>query len=136
MCSIKWMFLKNSQNSQPPKNTCTRVSFSITLQAEAETCGFVIKETLAQVFSCELCKFLNYTFSYRIPSVIASAHTKCIDIAQAILGQQKKLFLPDILYRGCRQNSFIFLKPFVSNAPCLPDKNIRKPPKGHWERMD
>ena len=57
------------------------------IAAEAETCGFVIKETLAQVFSCELCKFLNYTFSYRIPSVIASAHTKCIDIAQAILGQ-------------------------------------------------
>ena len=45
------MFLENSQNSQ--KNTCSRTSFLIKLQAEA--CNFIKKETLAQVLSCKFC---------------------------------------------------------------------------------
>ena len=37
-----------------------RVSFLIKLQAEA--CNFIKKETLAQVFSCELCETSKNTF--------------------------------------------------------------------------
>ena len=54
-CSAKKVFLKVSQNSQ--ENFCARVSFLIKLQAEA--CNFVIKETLAQVFSVNFAKFLR-----------------------------------------------------------------------------
>ena len=41
MCSVKKVFLKNSQNSQE------------------NTCNFIKKETLAQ---CEFCEFFNYMF--------------------------------------------------------------------------
>ena len=44
-CSIKKVFLKILQNLQ--ENNRTRVTFLIKLQAK--------KETLAQVFSCEVC---------------------------------------------------------------------------------
>ena len=43
------MFSKISQNSQ--KNTCDRVSFLTKLQVE--TCNFIKKEILGQVFSCK-----------------------------------------------------------------------------------
>ena len=81
-CSVKKMFLENSQSSQ--ENTCARASFLIKLQAETvkkmfleisqnsqeNTCArvsFLIKwqawkETLAQVFSCEFYKSLRTPF--------------------------------------------------------------------------
>ena len=52
------MFLEISQH--PQENTCTRVSFSIKLQAEAY--NYIKKETLAQVFSCEFCEISKNTF--------------------------------------------------------------------------
>ena len=52
------MFLENSQNSQ--KNTCSRASFLIKLQAEA--CNFIKKENLAQVLSCKFCGTSKITF--------------------------------------------------------------------------
>ena len=47
------MFLEISQNSQA-------------------ACNFIKKETLAQVFSCELCEISKNTFSYRTPQVAPS----------------------------------------------------------------
>ena len=44
------------QNSQ--EHTCTTVSFSTKLQAE--TCNFIRKETLAEVFCCEFCKISKH----------------------------------------------------------------------------
>ena len=38
------------------------VSFLIKLQAEAETCNFIKKETLAQIFSCEFWEISKNTF--------------------------------------------------------------------------
>ena len=35
---------------------------------------FFKKETLAQVFSCEICKIFKYTFSHRTPQVAASEY--------------------------------------------------------------
>ena len=52
------MFLKISQNSQ--EKTCARVSFSIKLQAQA--CNYIKKESLAQVFPCEICEISKNTF--------------------------------------------------------------------------
>ena len=52
------MFLEISQH--PQENTCTRVSFSIKLQAEAY--NYIKKETLAQVFSCEFCEISKNTY--------------------------------------------------------------------------
>ena len=58
-CSVgKEVFLKISQISQ--ENTCSRVSFLIELQAE--TCSFIKKDTLAQVFSFEFCEISKNTF--------------------------------------------------------------------------
>ena len=54
-CSVKKRFLDISQNSQ--ENTCSRISFLIKLK----TCNFIKKETLTQVFSCELCEISKNT---------------------------------------------------------------------------
>ena len=62
------MFLEISQNSQ--ENTCVRLSFLITLQAWPAT--LLKKETLAQVFSREICEISKNTFSYRTTRVAAS----------------------------------------------------------------
>ena len=67
-CSVKKVFLKISQNSQ--KNTCARVSFLISCRPRA--CNFVKKETLAQVFSCEICEISKNTLLYKTPLVAAS----------------------------------------------------------------
>ena len=66
--SVKKVFLKISQNSQ--EKSSTRVSFKIKLQ----TWGLqlYLKETLAQVFSCECCKIFMNTFFYRTLLVSAS----------------------------------------------------------------
>ena len=55
---LQKVFLEISQNSQ--ENTCARVSFSIKLQAEPG--NFIKKETLAQVFSYELCEVSENIF--------------------------------------------------------------------------
>ena len=60
-CSIKKSVLRNLVNSQ--KNTCTRISLLINLQA---ACNFIKNEALTQVFSCE--------FFYRTLLVAASGN--------------------------------------------------------------
>ena len=67
-CFVKKPFLKISQNSK--ESTYARVSFLIKLQPE--TCNFIKKEILAQVFSCEFCEIFNNTFFYRTPPVAAT----------------------------------------------------------------
>ena len=53
-CSVKEVFLKFSQN--PQENSCANVPILIKLQAWGpEACNFIKKETLAQVFFCEIC---------------------------------------------------------------------------------
>ena len=66
--SVENVFLKISLDSQ--ENTCARVSFLTKLQAEA--CNIIKKETLAQLFSCELYGIYKNPFPYRIPPVAAS----------------------------------------------------------------
>ena len=65
-CSVKRVFLENSQNSQ--ENTCSRDSFLI------KACKFIKKESLAKVFSCKFCEISKNTFFYiyRTPPVAAS----------------------------------------------------------------
>ena len=70
-CSVKQVFLKNSQNSQ--ENTCARASF---LNKVADVvCNFIKKETLAQVFSCGFCGSFKNTFFYGTPAEAASAYS-------------------------------------------------------------
>ena len=64
-CSVKKVFLENSQNSH--ENTCFTVSLLISW-----TCIFIEKEILTKVFSCEFCEIAKNTFSYRTPPVAAS----------------------------------------------------------------
>ena len=71
-CSVKKVLLKILQNRQ--ENTCARFSFLIKLQAEV--CNFIKKETLAQVFSCEICQIFRNTLFYRTPPVVASEKLK------------------------------------------------------------
>ena len=54
-CSVKKVFLRNSQNSQ--ENTCARLSLLIKLQA-----NFIKKETLARVFPVNFVKLLRAPF--------------------------------------------------------------------------
>ena len=58
MCSVWKVFLEISQNSQ--ESTCARLSFLIKLQAQ--DCNFIKNETLAQVFSCEICEISKNNF--------------------------------------------------------------------------
>ena len=62
------VLLEISQNSQ--ENTCARVPFLIKLQAEV--CNFIKKETLAQMFSCEICEISKNTFFIENLQVTAS----------------------------------------------------------------
>ena len=62
------VLLEISQNSQ--ENTCARVPFLIKLQAEI--CNFIKKETLAQMFSCEICEISKNTFFIEHLRVTAS----------------------------------------------------------------
>ena len=41
-------------------------------------CNFIIKETLAQAFSCEFCEIFKNTFFYRTPPVAASDNLKLL----------------------------------------------------------
>ena len=41
-------------------------------RSRPQACNFIKKETLALVFSCELCEISKNTFSYRTPPVAAS----------------------------------------------------------------
>ena len=56
-CSTKWVSLEISQNSQ--ENSCTGVSSLIKQQTTA--CNFIKKETLALLFSCEICEIFQNT---------------------------------------------------------------------------
>ena len=56
--SVKKLLLKISQNSQ--ENTCVRVSFLTKFQASA--CNLIKKETLTEVFSCEICESFKNAF--------------------------------------------------------------------------
>ena len=78
--------LKVLQNSH--ENTGASVSFLTKLQAEAEACNFIEKETVAHMFSCEFCKFSKNTFLYRTPPVAAS-----IFITYRYYSAQKKLWV-------------------------------------------
>ena len=73
-CSIKKVFLEISQNSQ--ENTCARNHFLIKLQAKAW--NFIKKESLTQMFSCEISKIFKNTFFYRTPAAVASFMTSNI----------------------------------------------------------
>ena len=65
-CSVKMLFLEILQKLH--KSTCARDSFLIKLQANK-------KESLGQVFSCEICEISMNTIFYRTPSVATSVNT-------------------------------------------------------------
>ena len=67
------MSLEISQNSQ--EYTCARVSFLIKGQAS----GFIKKEILAEVFSCEFCEIFKNSYSYRTPPVAASECSRSLE---------------------------------------------------------
>ena len=76
--SVKMFFVKISQNSQ--ENTCTRDSF-------------LIKLTLAQVFSCEFCEIFKNTFFCGIPPVAVSpnrGYLHCAILAALHASQEKR----------------------------------------------
>ena len=51
------------------KHLCQSLFFN---KVAGQACNFIKKETIAQVFSCELCQISNMTFSHRTPLVAAS----------------------------------------------------------------
>ena len=63
-CSVKKVFLESFQNSQ--QNTCSRV---------LESCNFIEKGTLAQMFSYEFYEISKNIFSYRTYLVAAFIST-------------------------------------------------------------
>ena len=68
---LKKGILKNFEKL--PGNTYARVSLLIKLQAVA--CNFIKKQTLAQVFSCEIWGIFKNTFFYRATLLTATVGT-------------------------------------------------------------
>ena len=63
-----------------------RAIIKISRERQLETdCNFIKKETLAQVFSCEVCEIFKNAFFYRTPSVAACEGSHVLN-----------LLLPDI----------------------------------------
>ena len=58
------------------KHLCQSVFFNKT----AEASNFIQKETLAQLFSCEICEISKNTFSYRTPLVAACVNKGILDL--------------------------------------------------------
>ena len=54
-------------------------------------CNFIQKETLAQVFSCEVCEISKNTFFYRTTLVVASAYFKNLKFINGILSRYYKI---------------------------------------------
>ena len=69
-CSVRKVFFEISQNSQEK----TYASDSLLIKLQALACNFFKKESLVQVFSCEI--FKN-TFFYKTPPVAASETIEC-----------------------------------------------------------
>ena len=82
-CSLKKVFLENSQNSK--ENTCARVSFLIKLQTWA--CKFVKKETLEQVTLALLLLILNFLY---VPSISLTFSKKSFQNFQNITNFSEK----------------------------------------------
>ena len=82
-CSLKKVFLENSQNSK--ENTCARVSFLIKLQTWA--CKFVKKETLTQVTLALLLLILNFLY---VPSISLTFSKKSFQNFQNITNFSEK----------------------------------------------
>ena len=53
--------------------------------------NFIQKETLAQVFSCEVCEISKNTFFYRTTLVVASAYFKNLKFINGILSRYYKI---------------------------------------------
>ena len=51
----------------------------ILIKLQADACNFIKKETLAQVFSCEICAIFKNAFFFRTPSVASSDMTFIIE---------------------------------------------------------
>ena len=55
------------------KHLCQRLFFNKVAGLRPQACKFPKKESLAQVFSCEVCEISKYTSFYRTPLAAASA---------------------------------------------------------------
>ena len=53
---------------------CKKVFLKISQNSHENTCAFIKKETLAQVFSCEFCQISKNTYLHRTPPVADSDH--------------------------------------------------------------
>ena len=70
-CSVKKVFLEISQNSQ--ENLCQSPFFNKVTGLRPAT---LLKETLAQVFSCEFCENSKNIFLHKT-SLVAASETSC-----------------------------------------------------------
>ena len=62
------------------KQLCESLFFNKVAGLRSEACNLIKKETLAQVFSCEICEIFKNTFFYRIPPVAASEVRRIYDV--------------------------------------------------------
>ena len=93
------MFLEISQNSQ--ENSCARVPE----YQRTKVCNFIIKETLAQKFSCEFCKISKNTFLHRPTPVVASITNYLIIV---LIKMRLLLFLVFSQYELACKHGIIF----------------------------
>ena len=105
------MFLEISQNSQ--ENTCARVSFLI------KACNFIKKETLAQVFSCEFCKFSKNTFftEHLCQSLLTFQSLRYFSSSNSYFIHYLNEFLSSIINKLC---IFIFMRSMKSLCRSVP----------------
>ena len=72
-----------------------------------QTCNFIKKETLAQVFSCEFCEIPKNTFFHRTPLVAASEVTVLVspnylpELSELIIGISNRPLAEDNVSYSC-----------------------------------
>ena len=104
------------------KTTVPESLFNKVAGLRPQACNLVKKETLAQVFPCEICEIFKNTFFHRAPSVAASEHPNVLTdlmLLQACLWKSvargKSTFSHQHLISAY---SWQLMSNFLCTAPC------------------
>ena len=119
MCSVRKRVLRNFKNLQ--ENTCARVSFLI--KFHASVWNFIKKETLVQVFSCEVSEIsMNTFFTEHIRATISEGWWKS--------AHGLKISVSWIMWSGfCRPATCFRLAKFLCTKKLFISQLLRSFPK-------
>ena len=78
----------------------TPVSEFLLMKLQDSVCNFIKKETLAQVFSCEICEISKNTCFYRTPPVAATVYKEAF-LTNFSISIGKHLYMTKLKHSFC-----------------------------------